>query len=632
MSILNAKFKSKFLITVISLIFLGLSAGCKNQTPNFPEGTVSTLTESPVRVTSTSPAQPDGDTISKIQGAAHISPYRNQFAEEVQGTVTVVRSNGFYIQSAQPDDDPATSEGLFIFTEFVPSVRVGDSVSLSGRIVDFIPGGGYGNLSITEMEDPEITVLSSGNPLPIPIILGEGGRTLPSEIIDDDTNGFVSDKVLFDPENDGLDFYESLEGMLVQVNDAVVVGPTNQHKEIVVIGDEGRLASLLTPRGGIVLQAHDFNPERIVLDDLLVELPFVNVGDFASEPIVGVMDYDYGNYRILVTQRPDFEKGGLARSESLEPADQDQLRVATYNVENLSALQKQRINILAGQIVDDMGSPDIIALQEVQDNDGNEGQREISADQTYQGIIDAIVKMGGPRYGFTDVDPIPEVDGGIPFGNIRVGFLYRLDRGLTLVAAPRGDAKTAVQLFDDGKGPKLSHNPGRIDPTHPAFYGSRKSAVAAFDYQGQIIFVVNNHFVSKGEDRPLFGEFQPPLLDSEYQRMNQAQVIHDFVADLLEIDPNSRVIVLGDLNDFQFSAPINLLEGEILKNLVETLPLEEQYCYNFEGNSQMLDQMLASESLSKRLISMDIFHLNSEFNFDQQFSDHDILIATFDWN
>lgn len=625
---------SKVAFSTIFIMFfcIFLLVSCNIQTPtSLPGGNV-LPTESSIEDPPTSPSEYAGNPISKIQGAAHISPYRNKTVSDVGGVVTVVRSNGFYVQSLHPDDDPATSEGLFVFTDFVPSVRIGDEVSLSGRIAEFAPGGGNGNLSMTEMDDPAITVLSSGNDLPAPIVIGEEGRIPPTEIIDDDTNGFISDRVYFDPENDGLDFYESLEGMLVQVNHAVVVGPTNQHKEIVVLGDGGDHAGLMTPRGGILLREKDANPERIILDDLLVELPFVDVGDFAAEPILGVMDYDYGNYKFLVTQRPVFTKGGLTRSGSLEPVEPGQLRVATYNVENLSALQTRRISYLAEQIVDYLASPDIIALQEIQDNDGSEGQREVSADQTYQGIIDAVIELGGPQYGYADVDPIPEVDGGIPFGNIRVGFLYRLDRGLTMVDAPRGDAKTAIQIISDEGRPELTLNPGRIDPTNPAFYGSRKSAVAAFNFRGETLFVVNNHFVSKGTDRPLFGEFQPPLLDSEFQRMNQAQVVHDFVADLLEIDPDSRVIVLGDLNDFHFSAPIDLLEGEILQNLVETLPQEEQYCYNFEGNSQTLDQILVSESLSKKLISMDIFHLNSEFDYQQRFSDHDILIATFDWN
>lgn len=111
--------------------------------------------------------------------------------------------------------------------------------------------------------------------------------------------------------------------------------------------------------------------------------------------------------------------------------------------------------------------------------------------------------------------------------------------------------------------------------------------------------------------------------------MLEAEVVHDFVAELLAMDPDAQVIVMGDLNDFQFSPPIELLEGEILNNLIETLPIEEQYTYVYDGNSQVLDHILVSESLMGRLAEFDILHINSEFDYDQRFSDHDILIATF---
>jgi predicted extracellular nuclease len=298
---------------------------------------------------------------------------------------------------------------------------------------------------------------------------------------------------------------------------------------------------------------------------------------------------------------------------------------------NLSAIEPQRLSRLGDQIVNQMGSPDILGLQEIQDDDGSVGHIAVSADQTYQGIIDAILEEGGPQYAYADIDPIPGTDGGIPLGNIRQGFLYRVDRGLSLAAAPHGDAKTPVELSDNNGTPQLSLNPGRIDPRNPAFYSSRKPLVISFNYQGQPLFVINNHFNSKGEDRDLFGEFQPPILDSEIQRMGQAQIVHDFVAEILAINPDSRVVVLGDLNDFQFSNPIKLLTGDILQNLVLTLPEEERYAYNFEGNGQTLDHILVSDAMVEDLVSFDILHINSEFEYTSRFSDHDPLIATFDF-
>jgi predicted extracellular nuclease len=351
----------------------------------------------------------------------------------------------------------------------------------------------------------------------------------------------------------------------------------------------------------------------------------------ASEPIVGVMDYDFGNFKFLPTDSPQFEDGGLTPEEGVSTVEEGQLRVASYNVLNLSAQQPDRMQILAEHIVAQMGSPDIIGLQEIVDNDGVEGQQAVAADQTYQGIIDAILDLGGPQYGFVDIDPIPGAEGGIPLGNIRVGFLYRFDTGLRLFEAPKGEAKTPIEVFDEGGKPTPSLNPGRIDPRNLAFYSSRRPLVLTFDYRSERLFLVNNHFVSKGGDRSLFGEFQPPILDSEVPRLGQAQAVHDFVASILAIDPDARVIVMGDLNDFQFSEPINLLEGEILQNLIESLPEPERYTYIYDGNSQALDHILISEGLSTQLLGLDVLHLNSEFDSTSRFSDHDPLIATFEF-
>lgn len=576
---------------------------------------------------------PEGETIPEIQGVGHVSPYESRPVYNVHGIVTALRGDGFYMQSVIPDDDPATSEGIFAYTRGVPRVKVGDEVLVNAVVDEMTPGvTATGVLSITQLRNPYVKVISNGNELPPPTLIGEGGRLPPKEIIDDDSHGFVGEGGIFDPEKDGLDFYESLEGMRVQVNNAVVVGATNQYKEIVILADMGANASVRTPRGGIVIREHDFNPERIILDDSLWQMPFVQTGDYATQAIIGVMDYTYGNYKLQATESVHFESGGLLPEGPLFPLQPNQLIVASYNVMNLSARDTQRLAVLGDQIVNLMMSPDIIGLQEIQDNDGSVSTLAVSADETYQGIIDVIEDLGGPPYGFVDIDPIPDRDGGIPAGNIRVGFLYRLDRGLTLAEAPLGDANTAVEIVTLDGYPSLSLNPGRINPTNLAFADSRKPLVVEFNYAGEALFLVNNHFNSKGGDTPLFGDVQPPLLGSEIQRNQQAQIVHDFAIKLLDLNPDSRVIVLGDLNDFQFSQPLRTLEGDHLTNLINTLPIEARYSYVYDGNSQVLDHILVSDSLLERLVSMDILHINSEFDYRQRFSDHELLMATFDFD
>ena len=171
-------------------------------------------------------------------------------------------------------------------------MNVGDQVRVSGRVLEFRPGGeATDNLTTTELTTPglSVAVLSGGNPLPAPTVVGAGGRVPPSMVIEDDASGSVETSGIFDPAADGIDFYESLEGMRVQVNQAVVVGPRNGFGEIPVVGDQSQLAGVDSVRGGVLVRPTDFNPERILLDDTLVATPVVNVGDGFSSPVVGVM-------------------------------------------------------------------------------------------------------------------------------------------------------------------------------------------------------------------------------------------------------------------------------------------------------------------------------------------------------
>jgi len=91
---------------------------------------------------------------------------------------------------------------------------------------------------------------------------------------------------------------------------------------------------------------------------------------------------------------------------------------------------------------------------------------------------------------------------------------------------------------------------------------------------------------------------------------------------------DSNVIVLGDLNDFQFSETLNILKGKNLWNTVDDLPKSERYSYVYNGNAQVLDHILISNNL-KRYTSSDIVNINSEYmEADGSASDHDPAIIS----
>ncbi len=120
----------------------------------------------------TSPAQADSVRVHDIQGSTRLSPYAGRQVTDVAGIVTGVRgygsSRGFWIQDPRPDADPATSEGVFVFTGSTPKgVAVGDAVTVSGTVSEYVPGGtSSGNQSLTEITRPTFTVVSNGNEVP----------------------------------------------------------------------------------------------------------------------------------------------------------------------------------------------------------------------------------------------------------------------------------------------------------------------------------------------------------------------------------------------------------------------------------------------------------------------------------
>jgi uncharacterized protein len=590
-------------------------------------GTVVALTVAGPGTAAAPPAVPAATTpIHDIQGASHRSPRTGQDVTGVTGVVTAVAGNGFYLQDPDADADPATSEALFVFTSAAPTVAVGDGVEVAGRVAEFRPGGAASaNLTTTELTGPSVVVHSSGNPLPAPTVVGVGGRVPPRTVIDDDATGDVETSGTFDATSDGIDFYESMEAMRVQLNDAVAVGPRSAFGEIPVVGDDGARASVRTARGGVVVRPDDFNPERVHLDDVLAPTPPVNVADRFPGAVVGVLDYSFGNFKFLVTATPATASGGLPR-ELTSPAGPNELAVATFNVENLDPGDPAtKFQQLAGLIVDNLQAPDLVAVEEIQDNNGATNDAVTDADVTFGTLIAAIQAAGGPTYDFRQINPVDDQDGGEPGGNIRVGFLFRTDRGLSFIDRPGGTPTAATTVVGSGAGTRLSFSPGRVDPTNSAFTTSRKPLAGEFSYQGHHLFVVANHFNSKGGDQPLFGRFQPPTRVTEVQRNQQAQVVHDFVAAIEAADRNADVVVLGDFNDFEFSTALGTLGAGVLRDLITTLPREQRYTYDFEGNSQTLDHVLLSRALADRKVAYDVVHVNAEFA--ARASDHDPQVA-----
>jgi uncharacterized protein len=579
-----------------------------------------------ITITVTPPAP--SARIRDIQGASHISPLVGQAVTNVPGIVTGKKNNGFYMQDPLPDNDPATSEGIFVFTTTAPNaVAVGDAVRVSGNVAEFRSGGAAAtnsSLTITQIAAPVIVVESSGNALPEPILIGIGGRVPPNQIIESDaSSGNVETSGTFKPTTDGLDFWESLESMRIRIVNAVAVGPNTDFGEIPIIGDNGAAATLRSVRGGIMGTATDGNPERILIDDSIVPVPIIpatNVGDRFAE-VVGIVDYSFNTFKLNITQPLVIIPGGIA-PETTQAQGPNQLAIAAYNVENLDPNDPPaKFATIASQIVNNLKTPDIIGMTEIQDNTGAINDGTVDASLTLQTLVNAISAAGGPAYSFRLINPVNNLDGGEPGGNIRVGYLFNPAR-VTFVDRPGGTATAATTVTNAGGVPVLSASPGRIDPTNTAFNSSRKPLAAEFLFNGRTVFTIVNHFNSKGGDNSLMGRYQPPVRTSEVQRTQQATIVANFVQSLTAIDPKANVVVLGDLNDYEYSPALTILKNAGLTDLIEGLPENERYTYVFEGNSQALDHILVSSNLvAKAAPQYDIVHINAEFT--NQASDHD---------
>ena len=586
----------------------------------------------------TPPTQPGPLTIPDIHGTTFLSPYENQVVNGVPGIVTAVSSagssRGFWFQDPNGSPDPRSSAGLYVYTgSKTPTVSVGDSVLVSGTVDDYYPDAAPSksvDLATTELEKSAWTVVSSGNPVPKALVIQP--NSVPTQMAANASGGSIEADNL-QPAKYALDFYKSHESELIEVDNARVVGPTDAYGELYVTTKPNVDR---TPRGGMIYPSYaDRDTGLLEITGLPAAgapaFPEASVGDTLTGVTSGPLVYsEYGGYEIDASTVGALRSGGIQPDVTRKQLPQE-LAIATYNVENLAPTDPaSKFSKLAQGIVHNLSSPDIVAVEEVQDNDGETDDGVVDASVTLTDLTNAIVAAGGPQYQWREIDPVNDQDGGAPGGNIRQVFLFNPNR-VSFVDVPGGTSATPVQVLDKNGLPQLSASPGRIAPADPAWAASRKPLVGEFLFHGQDVFVVANHFVAKLADQPNEGRYQPPAQSSDAQREAQAQLVRNFVGDVQKIDPTANVVVVGDLNDYQFSPTAHILtSGGALRDLIDTLPRNQQYTYDYDGQSEVLDHILTSPSIL--WADYDPVHINAEFA--NQTSDHDpqiVRIIPDDW-
>ncbi|KAF8527538.1 DNase I-like protein [Hysterangium stoloniferum] len=590
-------------------------------------------------------------TIADIQGPSFLSPLKGQAVVGVQGVVTAKGTSGFWIQGP-PTHDIRISSGVSVFTSsktILAQVALGDEITVNGVVGEFHSTGDV--LSITEIDSPaNITVLSSNNTVK-PIILGVD-RIPPTELysaLDKGKNGFLAVpnnasqietvNAILQPHKFGIDFFESLEGQLVTVPNPSVINFENSFGEIWVHGDWPVTGK--NSRGGLTLTAGvngvpDLNPEVIIVGSPLdgTKNPKVSIGAGLST-ITGVVHYQFGFYYVLPLTAPtvvSVEAGIGPTTISPNSTDPCVVTLGDYNVDNLSP-NVAHLPAVATHIAQFLKTPDLVHVQEIQDNDGSGDHGIVTANVTLQTLVNAIAAAsGGVQYAFIDVDPINNQDGGEPGGNIRQAYLYRPDRIKLAGNSPVGGSLDATAHLTN------SHhrfNPGRIQPNDTAWLASRKSLAAVWERvggNGERLFTVNVHHTAKLGGSSEQGNLRPPVNEGVDQRTAQVALVGEFVKSVLKKDAAANVAVAGDFNEFVQTTSAFALFNKVLREIDEVagIPLVERYTFAFDMNNEQLDHIFISDAIALRPLEVEHVHVNQGApTFNAKASDHDPSVASF---
>ena len=332
------------------------------------------------------------------------------------------------------------------------------------------------------------------------------------------------------------------------------------------------------PRGPIVVRGFDssapqeyrrgdMNPERIILNDAndprSAFLPIADAGDRLTGPVRAVVDYSFGNFKFLVVNDPPLADRRL-RPERTRKRDRDELAVASYNVENLDGADPQeRFDRVADQIVGNLRSPDILSLEEIQDNDGAASAAPTQADVTHTRLLEAIVAAGGPPTTTGRSTPRPAATA----ASRAATSASRSCSAPTSRACASSTGRAGTRRLPPSRPPDRAAARGSRSALGGSIPTIRCSATAASRSRASSATAASRCSWSattsapRAATTPCSGASRSRAAERGARGTSgQAGVINQFVRGLLDIDPRARVVVLGDLNDFDFSETLRVVE------------------------------------------------------------------------
>ena len=567
--------------------------------------------------------------IGEVQGESHQSPLVGK--EVVINNVVVTKTDGdkgFYVQDKVSDNNPRTSDAVYVASK--DKVESGDLLKVQGTVKEGYmeeysvkPGQTFkkpaGSLTVTQIINATITKLGKAD-LPKALNISE---KMPKDIVD-------NTPTKYNPETEALDYWESLEGMRVEVTKPKVTGPQYKGDIYVLPGDYK--GQKLNNIGGVNLRPGVQNTEVL---PITVGNKFVaKAKDYFNENITGVVTYKNKTYKIDPSSVPVIQDGGLKREVSKIYPSEDKLTIASYNIENFSANNKghdetpeEKVDKIANSFIKEVHSPDIITLIEVQDNNGGVNDGTVDGVKSGEKLAQRIKSLGGPDYKYTEIAPVDGKDGGKPGANIRVAYLYNPKR-VTLIGKEKGGSKEAARFVNG----HLEKNPARIDPTSVHFEKVRKSLAAEFEFKGERIVVIANHLKSKLGDDAIYGSNQPSVENTKAKRIEEAKILNAFIKEGLRQNPNLKFVLTGDFNDFEFSDSVKTIVGNELVNLMAEHEQGDRYSYFYRGSNQSLDNILISKNIKDRVVFSPV-HINASFMEEHgRASDHDPVVVQIDFS
>ncbi|HYG63980.1 MAG TPA: lamin tail domain-containing protein [Thermoanaerobaculia bacterium] len=519
--------------------------------------------------------------VFEIQGNGLASPYAGKTVLALDNVVTAVGPQGFFIQA--PDDradaDAATSNGIYVFTNSAPSVSVGDQVDVQGTVTEFF--------DLTEITNPTVTVDSTGNPLPAVVLFS---ASLPS------------------PVPQPVAELERYEGMIVRVENGVATAASDRFGDFALVAGSDRPfrePGILFP-GLAGLPVWDGNPEIFEIDPDKLGLPNVVVPGGATVDVAeGPLAFAFGDYQIWPTEltvngEPHLEPVRDRQPGEFTVASQNLLRLydtvndpATSDEVASAQTYANRLNKASLLIREGLGSPDVLALQEIEN-------------LTVLQDLAAKLQADAPSLVYT-----PYLLEGNDIGGIDVGFLVRDTVRVDSVVQFGADTPFTF----NGSTALLNDRPPLV------LRGAYLANGAPFPIT---VIAVHQRSLSgiEGSDGDRIRE----------KRHQQALTLSQYIQSLQAAEPGLRLVVTGDFNAFEFTDGFVDAMGQLtgspdpagalipatdeidpdLTNQLLSEPPAERYSFLFDGSAQALDHALTSQALNPFVRGLDHVRGNAD--------------------